>query len=134
MYSGSPIDIIYVSANGKQTLDRISNESPSSQHFSAKVSLNAKQISIQMFPVPATATATSLLIGLRLSGLLTSSLHSGLSLVHDGLGRVGSLMLKLLSGLKGRTLLAALPHEDTGNLNNTNASEEEVDGGKARKE
>lgn len=37
MYSGSPIDTIYVSANGKQTLDRIPDESPSSQHFSPEV-------------------------------------------------------------------------------------------------
>lgn len=133
MYSGSPIDTIYVSANGKQILDRIPNESPSSQPFSPEISLNAKQISIQIFPVPATATATSLLISLPLSSLLASSLHSCLGLVHDSLRRVDSLVLQLLSGLKGRALLAALPHEDTGNLNDTHASEEEVNGGKTKK-
>lgn len=39
-------------------------------------------------------------------------------------------MLQLLSSFQGRALLAALPQEDTGNLDDTNASEEEVDGGK----
>jgi hypothetical protein len=38
-----------------------------------------------------------------------------------------------MGSLKGRALLAALPHEDTGDLNDTNASEEEVDSGKAKK-
>jgi hypothetical protein len=42
-------------------------------------------------------------------------------------------VFELLSGLEGRALLAALPHEDTGNLNNTNASEEKVNGGEPRK-
>ncbi len=59
------------------------------------------------------------------------SLNGVLSLVYSGLGRVGEFVFELLGGLKGRALLAALPHEDTGDLDNTNASEEEVDGGKA---
>ena len=60
-----------------------------------------------------------------------SSLHGLLNLVYDGLGRVGGFVFELLGGLKGRALLAALPQEDTGDLDNTNAPEEEVDGGKA---
>lgn len=59
------------------------------------------------------------------------SLNGVLSLVYNGLGRVGEFVFELLGGLKGRALLAALPHEDTGDLDDTNASEEEVDGGKA---
>lgn len=42
-------------------------------------------------------------------------------------------MFQLLGGFEGRALLAALPQEDTGDLDNTNASKEEVDGGKAKK-
>lgn len=83
-------------------------------------------------PLPTTTTPTTS-FNVRLSGLLTSSLHGVFSLVHDSLGRVCNFVLELLSGLKGRTLLAALPQDDTGNLNDTNASEEEVNGGKARK-
>lgn len=42
-------------------------------------------------------------------------------------------MLEVLGSFHGRAaLLATLPHEDTRNLNNTDASEEEVDRGKAK--
>lgn len=48
----------------------------------------------------------------------------------NSLDRVGGLVLQLLDGLGGTALLAALPHEDTGDLDGTNASKEEVNGGK----
>lgn len=83
------------------------------------------------FRIQSPATATSLLFSFCLS-LLNSSLHGALSLAHNGLGRVGSFVFELLGGLKGRALLAALPHDDTGNLNDTNASEEEVNGGEPK--
>lgn len=38
-------------------------------------------------------------------------------------------MPQLLGSLRGRALLTTLPHEDTANLDDTNASKEEVDGG-----
>jgi hypothetical protein len=68
-----------------------------------------------------------------LSGLLNllDDLLSGtLSLVGDSLDGGNGLLLELLGGLNGRAVLAALPQEDTGNLNGTNTSEEEVDSGK----
>lgn len=40
-------------------------------------------------------------------------------------------MLEVLSGFCGRPLLRALPQEDAGNLNDTNASEEKVHSGQA---
>lgn len=63
-----------------------------------------------------------------LSRLLASGLHSVLGRTDSGLGGIGGLMLHILSSLQGRALLAAAPQEDTGNLNNTNTSKEEVDG------
>jgi hypothetical protein len=50
--------------------------------------------------------------------------------VGNSLDGVDSLVLELLGSGGRRTFLAALPHEDTGNLDGTNTSEEEVDGGK----
>lgn len=132
MYSGSPIDTIYVSADGNRPsiVSQMSRARPktflrglyrceANTHPNRSVS-SARDRS-RNFP----------LVQFHLNGFLTSGLDSVLSLVHDGLGRVGGFVFELLGGLKGRALLAALPQEDTGDLDNTNASKEEVDGGEA---
>lgn len=49
----------------------------------------------------------------------------------DGLGGIGDLVLDVLGSLRGRALEAAPVQEDTRDLDETDASEEEVDGGEA---
>lgn len=69
------------------------------------------------------------LVGLlldSLDGALDSTLDSG----GSTLGRLNSLLLDILGGALGGALEALAVHVDTGDLDNTNASEEEVDGGK----
>jgi len=64
------------------------------------------------------------------SNLLLGLLDGTLGGVGNSLDRVRGLVLQFLSSLDGTALLAALPQEDTGDLDGTNASKEEVNGGK----
>lgn len=69
------------------------------------------------------------LVGLlldSLDGSLNGSLNSG----GSTLGRLDSLLLDILGCALGGALEALAVHVDTGDLDNTNTSEEEVDGGK----
>lgn len=51
--------------------------------------------------------------------------------MRNGLSRIRDLMLHRLSSLCARSLQATAVHEDTADLDDTNASQEEVDGGEA---
>ena len=51
--------------------------------------------------------------------------------MRNGLSRVRNLVLHRLSSLCARSLQATAVHEDTADLDDTNASQEEVDGGEA---
>ena len=67
-----------------------------------------------------------------LSRLLNSLLDSALGRLGGGLDGVNSFMLNHLGGFDARVRLVALPHEDTGHLDGTHASEEEVHSGEPR--
>lgn len=60
-------------------------------------------------------------------------LSSTLRLRHNRLGRTGNIMLQRLGSLHARPFQATAVHKDTGDLSNTDASQEEVDGGETGK-
>lgn len=72
---------------------------------------------------------------LCLGGLLNlfgDLLHGALSFARNGLDGLNGLLLNNLCCLGGGAFLATLPHQDTGNLNSSDTSKEEVDGGKPK--
>lgn len=64
---------------------------------------------------------------------LSRLLSSTLSLSSNCLSRVRNLTLHRLRSLHTRPLQATTVQEDTGDLDKTNASQEEVDGGETTK-
>lgn len=56
-------------------------------------------------------------------------LSDTLRLMRNGLSRIRNLVLHRLSSLRTRSLQATAVHEDTADLDDTNTSQEEVDGG-----
>jgi len=66
-------------------------------------------------------------LGRFLAGSLRSAFHFG----GYGLDRLDCLVLELLGSFHRGAFLTALPEEDPGDLNKTNTTKEEVDGGEA---
>lgn len=67
-----------------------------------------------------------------LLNLLDDLLHGALSFAGNGLDGLNSLLLNNLCGLGGGAFLATLPEQDTGDLDSSDTSKEEVHGGKPR--
>lgn len=65
---------------------------------------------------------------------LVALLQSSLGSLLDCLGGVDHFVLDLLGSLSCRAGLAAFPEEDTGDLDDTDASQEEVHGSKTKVE